>query len=123
MRKVNITGKVIRVFPVRTFERQGKENKVANCIIADDTSNIRIVLWDVNHIALLENEEVKEGVTVNIPGSVRASFGMYNNAEDVKRLIRAVRQIAANGFDHYVKKYTFDPRNEIWRPDVGYKLL
>ena len=37
MRKVNVTGKVINLFPVRTFIRNDQENKVANFIIADDT--------------------------------------------------------------------------------------
>jgi len=68
MRKVNTVGKVINIFPVRTFERQGKQNKVANFVIADDTSNIRIVLWDTNHIELIENETIKEGSVVEIVG-------------------------------------------------------
>ena len=42
MRKVNVIGKVINSFPVRTFVRNGKESKVANIIIADDTSNIKV---------------------------------------------------------------------------------
>lgn len=72
MRKVNTSGKIIQMFPVRTFERQGKENKVANFVIADETSNIRIVLWDVNHIELLEKEELKVGDSVEIVnGSMR----------------------------------------------------
>jgi ssDNA-binding replication factor A large subunit len=72
MRKANVVGKVINLFPVRTFERQGKENKVANFIIADDTSNIKVVLWDTNHIELIENGSISEGKTVEInAGSVR----------------------------------------------------
>jgi ssDNA-binding replication factor A large subunit len=72
MRKANVVGKVINLFPVRTFQRQGKENKVANFIIADDTSNIKVVLWDTNHIELIENGTVVEGKTVEInAGSVR----------------------------------------------------
>ena len=66
MRKVNTSGKIIQIFPVRTFERQGKENKVANFVIADDTSNVRIVLWDVNHIELLEKEELKIGDSIEV---------------------------------------------------------
>jgi len=68
MRKVNIIGKVINLFPVRTFERQGKENKVANFIIADETSNIKVVLWDTNHIELIENGKITEGSIVEISG-------------------------------------------------------
>lgn len=66
MRKVNLLAKVINIFPVRTFERNGQLNKVANMIIADDSSNIKLVLWDTNHIDLVENGMVKEGSVVEI---------------------------------------------------------
>lgn len=72
MRKANVVGKVISLFPVRTFERQGKSNKVANFIIADDTSNIKVVLWDTNHIGLIENGTIKPGTVIEImSGGVR----------------------------------------------------
>ncbi len=66
MRKVNLVGKVINLFPVRTFSKNGKDGKVANLIVADETSNIKVVLWDVNHIALIENGEILEGKVVEI---------------------------------------------------------
>jgi len=66
MRKVNVVGKVIRLFPVRSFVRNGKEGKVANLLIADETSNTKVVLWDTNHISLIENKAVSEGVVVEI---------------------------------------------------------
>ena len=72
MRKANFIGKVISMFPVRTFERQGKENKVANFVVADKTSNIKVVLWDTNHISLIEEGKIKQGSVVEInSGSVR----------------------------------------------------
>lgn len=67
MRKANIIGKIINLFPVRTFTtRKGDEGKVANFIIADQTSNIKVVLWDTNHIALIEKGEIKDGSVVEI---------------------------------------------------------
>jgi ssDNA-binding replication factor A large subunit len=67
MRKVNTLGKIITLFPVRTFKTQkGDEGKVCNFVVADDTSNIKIVLWDTNHIALIEKGEIKEGSAVEI---------------------------------------------------------
>ncbi len=68
MRKVNVIGKVINLFPVRTFERQGKTNKVANFVIADETANIKVVLWDTHHIDLIENGTIKEESVVEIGG-------------------------------------------------------
>jgi len=66
MRKVNVVGKVINLFPVRTFTRNGQEAKVANLIIADETSNIKVVLWDVNHIELIEKGEILEGKVIEL---------------------------------------------------------
>lgn len=66
MRKANVVGKVINIFPVRSFVRNGKEGKVVNFIIADETSNIRVVLWDVNHIELIEKGQILEGSVIEI---------------------------------------------------------
>lgn len=72
MKKANVVGKIVNIFPVREFERNGKKNKVANLILADDTGNTRVVLWDTNHIAKIENGELKQGDSVSIrAGSVR----------------------------------------------------
>jgi len=39
-------------------------------------------------------EEILEGVRVNVPGAVRASLGIHNTEEDVERLVEAVSCIA-----------------------------
>jgi len=66
MRKVNVVGKVVTLFPVREYSKNGREGKVANFVIADDTGNTRVVLWDTNHIELIENETIKQGDVVEI---------------------------------------------------------
>ena len=66
MRKVNVVGKVINIFPVREFSKNGKEGKVANFVIADDSGNIKVVLWDVNHINLIERGEIDNGKVVEV---------------------------------------------------------
>jgi ssDNA-binding replication factor A large subunit len=96
MRKVNTSGKIIQVFPVRTFERQGKENKVANFVLADDTSNIRIVLWDVNHIELFEKDELKLGDSVEITnGSMRDNeihLGSFSELKKCNEVFESVKE-------------------------------
>lgn len=75
MRKVNVTGKIINLSPVRTFTtKKGVEGKVANFVIADNTSNIKVVLWDTNHIELIEKNEIINGKVVEINhGSMRGN--------------------------------------------------
>lgn len=67
MRKVNTLGKVIKVFPVRNFvTKKGDAGKVSNLTLADETSNVKVVLWDTNHIDLIEKGEIKEGTVIEI---------------------------------------------------------
>lgn len=66
MRRVNILGKVIKVFPVRQYKKEDREGKVANFVLADTTGNVRVVLWDTNHIGLIENNQVKEDSVIEI---------------------------------------------------------
>jgi ssDNA-binding replication factor A large subunit len=74
MRKANVVGKIIQIFPIRTFTRNGNENKVANFILADDTANIKVVLWDVNHIGLIESNQIgKDSIIEIFNGSVRGN--------------------------------------------------
>ena len=73
MRKVNVIGKVLNISPVRTFKtKKGDDGKVVNLFIADETSNVKIVLWDTNHISLIERKEIAPGIVVEISnGSMR----------------------------------------------------
>lgn len=75
MRKVNVVGKVITLYPIRTYKtKSGDEGKVANLVIADDTSNVKVVLWDTNHISLIEKKDIEEGKVIEISsGGMRDS--------------------------------------------------
>jgi len=67
MRKVNTLGKVVNVTQPRVFKtKKGDDGKVANLFIADDTSNIKVVLWDLNHISLIESGKIVEGIVIEI---------------------------------------------------------
>ena len=75
MRRVNVVGKVINLLSIRTFTtKKGEEGKVANLFLADDSSNIKVVLWDTNHIELIEKGEIVEGKVVEITNA-----GMRDN--------------------------------------------
>ena len=73
MKKVNTVGKIFGISPVRTFKtKKGDEGKVVNLLIADDTSNVKVVLWDTNHIDLIEQGKISEGGVIEISnGSMR----------------------------------------------------
>ena len=71
MRNVNVIGKVFNLFPVRSFKtKRVDESKVANMWIADDTSNVKVVLWDTNHISLIERGDIKQETMVEIKNAM-----------------------------------------------------
>jgi uncharacterized protein YlaI len=68
MNNINIKGKIINISNIRTFKRNGKEGKVVNITIADDTSSLRLSLWNedvekINDIKINEFYELKNCYT------------------------------------------------------------
>ena len=86
MRNVNVFGKVINIFPVRSFKtKKGDESKVVNFWIADETSNIKVVLWDKNHVALVENGQIAKDTVVEIGnGTMRDTELHLGNFSQIK---------------------------------------
>jgi ssDNA-binding replication factor A large subunit len=68
MKKISITGKIIRMNKIAEYNKNGRSGKIGSFLIADDTSNIRVVLWDTNHIQLIETGAIKEGDVIDIAG-------------------------------------------------------
>lgn len=66
MRRINLVGKIIRINRVVEYNKNGKSGKIGSFLLADETSNVRVVLWDTHHISLIEEGKIKEGDTVEI---------------------------------------------------------
>lgn len=82
MKRANVVGKVLNIAPVRSYSKNGKEGKVANLVVADDSANVKTVLWDTHHIELIEQKKINIGDVVEISnGNIRngelhiSSFG------------------------------------------------
>ncbi len=95
MRKINISGKIVTLFPIRTFKTQkGEEGKVLNFVLADETSNIKVVLWDTNHIALFEKGEIGEGDVVDIAnGSMRENEMHLGSFSEFKKSTKEIGEV------------------------------
>ena len=96
MRKVNTLGKVINLFPVRSFKtKKGEESKVVNFWVADETANIKVVLWDTNHIGMIENGNIAVGTTVDISnGTMRDNelhLGSFSEIKPSKEILEEVK--------------------------------
>ncbi len=85
MKKANVIGKIVEIFPVRSFSKNGREGKVASFLLADEEGNIRTVLWDTNHIDLIENGKIKRDDVIEISnGGVRNGELHLSAFSDIK---------------------------------------
>jgi hypothetical protein len=66
MKRAHVIGKITSVLPVRSYSKNGREGKVANFFLGDDSSNVRVVLWDSHHIELIENKSLEVGSVIEI---------------------------------------------------------
>ena len=66
MRKINVIGKIIVLVPVSEYNKNGRSGRIGSFVLADDTSNIRTVLWDEHHIELIVAGEIREDSVVEI---------------------------------------------------------
>jgi len=66
LRKINLVGKIITLFPIREYNKNGRSGRIGSFILADETSNIRTVLWDENHIELIATGKITQDSVVEI---------------------------------------------------------
>lgn len=94
MRKVNLIGKIIEMFPVREYSKNGRSGRIASFILADDTNNIRAVLWDENHIDLVvKNEITKESFVEISNASVRNGELHLGSFSEIKSSDKIIEKI------------------------------
>jgi ssDNA-binding replication factor A large subunit len=75
MRSVNAVGKVFKISGIVEFTRNGKPGKVVNLFIGDDTSYVRMPLWN-DQVSLVEDEKLKVGDIVKVMNAM-AREGMF----------------------------------------------
>jgi len=141
MRKVRVVGQVIKLFPIKAFTtKKGEEGKVANFILADSTSNIKVVLWDTNHIGLIEAQEICEGKVIEIKGgSMRdneihlGSFSELKLSDEIldnvkkERIVKEKKifefRVSDNAKARAFIVQTFEPRFFYVCPECGKKVV
>lgn len=86
MRRANIIGKILEIYPVREFNKNGREGKVCNMLVADESSNTKVVLWDTHHIGLIEQNKLQKGDVVEISNAnVRNGEIHLSSFSDIKK--------------------------------------
>ncbi len=103
MKRINIIGKIVKMNRVAEYNKNGKSGKIGSFLLADDTSNIRVVLWDTNHISLIENGVIKAGDSVEISGGdVRNNELHVGSFGDIK--------LSQEVFQQVVEKLVVQPK-------------
>lgn len=65
---LTIVGRVMKMSNIKKFtSRKGKEGRLANIILADDTGSMRMVFWTEN-IKLLTKNDIREGDVIKLKG-------------------------------------------------------
>lgn len=108
-RGLNFNARLVRKFPTREFTSSGRNGKVANIILGDETGTIRMSLWN-NQIDIINSMEEGNGVEV---------FGAY--VKEDNRNEPEVR-IGFNGGIRFMEKCNI-PEIEISKEKAGKKLV
>lgn len=60
MRNIDVIGKVVRLYDIRNFSKNGREGRIGSFLLGDETGKVRIVIWDENLIKKIEINSIKD---------------------------------------------------------------
>lgn len=96
MKRVNVLGKVIEILPVREYDKNGRQGKIGRLVIADDSGNAKVVLWDTNHISLIEQQKINKGDVLEISnGSVKNGEIHLSSFSDIKHSAEKMENVVS----------------------------
>ncbi len=94
MRKINIIGKIINLSPVREYNKNGRSGRIGSFILADDTSNVRIVLWDESHIDLISKGKISNNDVIEISNAtVRNGEIHLTSFSEIKNSDKVIKEV------------------------------
>lgn len=81
--KVNIEAEVKSLDEPRVFNKYGKELKVANAIVSDETGEIKLVLWnqDIEKVKVGSKIKVVNGYVNEFNGEKQLTSGKFGKIE------------------------------------------
>ena len=101
MKKANVVGKVLDVLSIREYNKNGKSGKVANLRVGDESGNARVVLWDTNHISLIEGGKIAKGSVIELSNAnVRNGELHLSSFSDIK--------LSSEVLDNVITEKVFD---------------
>ncbi len=70
MRNIAFNCKLLKIDAIRSYNKNGREGKVANLITGDDTQAIRVVVWDETLIDGISNGSMPSGSILHVSGGM-----------------------------------------------------
>ncbi|MEN4017211.1 MAG: OB-fold nucleic acid binding domain-containing protein [Methanobacterium sp.] len=86
---ISIAGRVMHVSNTKAFiTKKGKEGKVANLMIADNSGEIRVVLWtdNIKHLKKISEGDIVKINDVEIKDGYRAQEAHMQNRSSIKKI-------------------------------------
>ncbi len=65
MERVTVVGRVMRIFPPATYEKNGKKGKYCRIILADNTGEIGLTLWN-RDVRYVEEGQIRVGDVIEV---------------------------------------------------------
>ena len=116
---VTIIGRVIAVYPVQTFSRKdSSQGKVARLLLADETGDLKLVLWDDN-TNVVETGKIQQGQILKVLHAyVRESL---NGKLELHLGRKGELEISPKDVDESRYPYTIEPMDKIGalKPERG----
>ncbi len=83
---VDVDGVIVEMGEIRTFDRFGRELKVANAVLKDDSGTIKLTLWN-DDTNLNEGDKVKilNGYVNEFQGEKQLTAGKFGKIEVVSK--------------------------------------
>lgn len=66
LKTASFVARALNIETPRTFKKEDREGKVCSFLVGDGTGKLRVVMWDTNHIKLIEEGELSEGDILKI---------------------------------------------------------
>jgi replication factor A1 len=82
---VNVEGVITEVEDVRTFNKYGKELRVANAMLQDDSGDVKLTLWNEDTVKFKQGDRIKiiNGYVGEFQGEKQLSSGKFGKIEKV----------------------------------------
>jgi len=85
--KIEVSGTVSEKSEARTFNKFGREGKVANAILTDDSGSIKLTLWNEQVDQVSDNDRIKieNGYASEYQGELQLSTGKFGRLSVVEK--------------------------------------